>query len=148
MTLILHKGSLLQLKGSVLQLRALFFWLKSFILCVKWFFFNSMALICSLFLTFLIHKKRLFISSEGFSTLEKNALICYQRVMLPIHLGVTAPCSNGSLAHFFFNSNFLGRVWQPSADNNGAPKGHYYLQRAVKPNQITQQNSLQRAGAP
>ena len=27
-------------------------------------------------------------------------------------------------------------------------KGHYYLQRAVTPDQITQQNSLQRAGAP
>jgi hypothetical protein len=48
---------------------------------------------------------------------------------------------------FGLNSNFLGRVLQPSADNNGAPKGHYYLQRAVTPNQITQQNSLQRAGA-
>jgi hypothetical protein len=35
-----------------------------------------------------------------------------------------------------------------SADNNGAPKGHYYLQRAVTPDQMTQQNSLQRAGAP
>ncbi len=42
---------------------------------------------------------------------------------------------------FCLNSNFLGRVWQPSADNNGALKGHYYLQRAVTPNQITQQNS-------
>ncbi len=30
-----------------------------------------------------IKNKRLFISSEGFSTLEKNALICYQRAMLP-----------------------------------------------------------------
>jgi hypothetical protein len=26
---------------------------------------------------------------------------------------------------FCLNSNFLGRVWQPSVDNNGAPKGHY-----------------------
>ncbi len=34
---------------------------------------------------------------------------------------------------FCLNSNFLGRVWQPSAANNGAPKGHYYLQRAVTP---------------
>ncbi len=49
---------------------------------------------------------------------------------------------------FCLNSNFLGRLWQSSADNIGAPKGQYYLQRAVTPNQITQQNSLQRAGAP
>jgi hypothetical protein len=39
-----------------------------------------------------IKNKRLFISSEGFSILEKNTLICYQRAMLPIHLGVTALC--------------------------------------------------------
>jgi hypothetical protein len=49
---------------------------------------------------------------------------------------------------FCLSSNFLGGVLQPSADNNGAPKGHYYLQRAVTPNQITQQNSVQKAGAP
>jgi hypothetical protein len=55
---------------------------------------------------------------------------------------------NGSLAPFLFEIKLSGRVWQPSADNNGAPKGHYYLQRAVTPDQITQQNSLQRAGAP
>ncbi len=48
---------------------------------------------------------------------------------------------------FYLNSNFLGRVWQHTADYNGVPKGHYYLQRAVTPEQITQQNSLQRAGA-
>jgi hypothetical protein len=42
---------------------------------------------------FLVFKnKRLFISSEGFSTLEKNGLICYQRAMLPIQSGVTALC--------------------------------------------------------
>jgi hypothetical protein len=39
-----------------------------------------------------IKNKRLFISSEGLSTLEKNALICYQREMLPIQSGVTALC--------------------------------------------------------
>jgi hypothetical protein len=38
---------------------------------------------------------------------------------------------------FGLNSNFLGRVWQHSIDINGVPKGHYYLQRAVTPNQIT-----------
>jgi hypothetical protein len=46
-----------------------------------------------------IKNKRLFISSEGFSTLEKTALIFYQRAMLPIQSGVTASAdSNGSLA--------------------------------------------------
>jgi hypothetical protein len=35
-------------------------------------------------------------------------------------------------------SNSQGQVLQPSADNNGAPKGHYYLWRAVTPDQITQ----------
>jgi hypothetical protein len=49
---------------------------------------------------------------------------------------------------FCLNSNFLGHVRQPSADNNDAPKGHYYLQRSVTLDQITQQNSLPRAGAP
>jgi hypothetical protein len=40
-----------------------------------------------------IKNKWLFISAEGFSTLEKNALICYQRAMLlPIQSGVTALC--------------------------------------------------------
>jgi filamentous hemagglutinin family protein len=34
----------------------------------------------------------LHISSEGFSVLEKNALLCYQRAMLPIQSGVTALC--------------------------------------------------------
>jgi hypothetical protein len=32
------------------------------------------------------------ILAEDFSTLEKNALICYQRAMLPIQPGVTALC--------------------------------------------------------
>ncbi len=32
--------------------------------------------------------------------------------------------------------------------NNDALKGHYYLQKAVTTDQITQQNSLQGAGAP
>ncbi len=39
-----------------------------------------------------IKNKRLFISSEGFYTLEKNALICYQSAMLPFQSGVTALC--------------------------------------------------------
>jgi hypothetical protein len=41
--------------------------------------------------------------------------------------------SNGSLAPFLFEFKLSGSVVTPSADNNGAPKGHYYLQRAVQP---------------
>jgi hypothetical protein len=39
-----------------------------------------------------IKNKQLFITSEGFSTLAKNALICPQRAMLPFHSGETALC--------------------------------------------------------
>jgi hypothetical protein len=50
---------------------------------------------CTLLNPFLfIKNRRLFLSSEGFSTLEKNAMICYQRAI-------------------------LGRAWQASADNKG-----------------------------
>ncbi len=57
-----------------------------------------------------IKNKRLFISSEGFSTLEKNALICYHRAMLPFQLGVTSLCrySNGSLAPFLLKFELSG----------------------------------------
>ncbi len=45
---------------------------------------NSQASTAPIINSFLfIKNKRLFISSEGFSTLEKNALICYQRAKLP-----------------------------------------------------------------
>jgi hypothetical protein len=37
-----------------------------------------------------IKNKELFISSEGFSAVEKNTVIGSQRAMLPIQLGVTA----------------------------------------------------------
>jgi hypothetical protein len=51
-------------------------------------------------------------------------------------------CDSPVQRPFCLNSNFLGRVSQPSAENNGAPKGHYYLQRAVTPDQISQQNTV------
>jgi hypothetical protein len=47
-------------------------------------------LFCNTFL--LIKIKRLFISSQGFSSLEKNAVIRSQRAKLPIQSGVTALC--------------------------------------------------------
>jgi hypothetical protein len=43
---------------------------------------------------------------------------------------------------FCLNFNFLGWVQQPSADNYGAPNGYFYLQRAVTPDQIAQENSF------
>jgi hypothetical protein len=66
-------------------------------------------------------QKRRVISSEGFSALKKNC-----------------PSS---------------RVQQTAADYNSclrfkksAPNGHYFLQWAATPDQITQKNDLQRAG--
>jgi hypothetical protein len=56
-----------------------------------------------------IKSKRLFISSEGFTTLEKNALICYQRIMAPVQSGVTPSAdSNSSLAHYLFEFKLSG----------------------------------------
>ncbi len=46
-----------------------------------------------------IKNKRLFISSEDFSVLEKNIVLCYQRAMLPIQ------------------SSTVWQGWQPSADS-------------------------------
>jgi hypothetical protein len=52
------------------------------------------------------------------------------------------------------NLNLQYQVWEPAPDYNGCfarfkclksmPNGHYFLQRAATPDQITQQNSLQR----
>jgi hypothetical protein len=39
-----------------------------------------------------IKKSRRITSSEGFFALEKNAVLCSQRAMLTILLGVTARC--------------------------------------------------------
>jgi hypothetical protein len=55
--------------------------------------------------------------SEGFSALEKNAVIYPQRAVLPIPNRVLQPSAdcNGRLAHFFY-LNLLGLVWEPTAD--------------------------------
>jgi hypothetical protein len=99
-----------------------------------------------------IKNEHLLLSSESFSTLEKKAQkSCVSEGNAAHPVGSDSPLQivMAVWRPFCLNSNFLGRVRQPSAaDNNGAPKGHFYLQRAVTPNQITQQNSLQRAGAP
>jgi hypothetical protein len=68
-------------------------------------FWTSGFLLLNTFL--FIKNKRLFISSEVFSALEKNALICYLMAMLPFQSGVTALC-NGSLAPFLFEFKLSG----------------------------------------
>ncbi len=52
------------------------------------------------------------ISSEGFSALEKNTVVCLQRDVLPIQSGITPRCrySNGRLAHYFFEFELAGSV--------------------------------------
>ncbi len=110
-----------------------------------------------------IKSKRRDISSEGFSAREKNALICSQRAMLPAVPIQSWYVSRGQCCpHSWYD--FRGQccpsswVWQPAADNSSclahfkfkksAQNGNFYLPRAVIPDQITQQNSLQRAGGP
>ncbi len=95
-------------------------------------------------------------SSEGFPALEKNAVICPQSRVLPILSGI--PASNDCLAHNFFKFELAGSglvahcrlEWLLAQFKfvKGALNGHYYLHRASTPNQITHQNSLQRAGGP
>ncbi len=69
-----------------------------------------------------IKNKQLFISTEGFSTLEKKRPDMW--AMLPFQSGVNKPLQiiMAVWRPFCLNSNFLGRVWQPSAENNGAQK--------------------------
>ncbi len=98
---------------------------------------------------FPVHNKRLFISSEGFSTLEKTPdMLSEGDAAHPVGCDSPLQIVMAVWSPFCLNSNFLGWAWQHSADNNSAPKSHYYLQKAVTPDQITQQNSLQRAEAP
>ncbi len=83
---------------------------------------------------------------------EGNVGCPYSRVWQP------SADSNGSLAHFLKKFyTFPGRVWQPAAGYNGVlqtilkkvcQNGHYYLQRAVTHDQITQQSSLEKSGGP
>ncbi len=47
-----------------------------------------------------IKNKRRVVSSGGFSALEENGVICSQRAMLPIQLGVTARCRHLLLLKF------------------------------------------------
>ncbi len=91
-----------------------------------------------------IKNKRLFISLEGFSALEKMSwYVLRGQGCSSSQAWQPSADSNGRLAHFLKNLTFLGRTWEPAADSNGrlprfkfeksVPNGHYYLQRAVTP---------------
>jgi hypothetical protein len=66
--------------------------------------------------------------------------------------------TNGRLAYFFFKFELAGSgvgarcrlqwLFDTLQTKISVPNGHYYLQLAAAPNQITQQNSLQRLGGP
>jgi hypothetical protein len=60
---------------------------------------------------FIKNKRPCVISSEGFSALEKNVVICPQRAMLSIQSGIKPPAADSHITHMahFFNMNFLGR---------------------------------------
>jgi hypothetical protein len=85
----------------------------------------------------------------------KNAMIYSQRATLLIQLGTTVIWA---LAHLKKNLNLLGQMWQSlqtilavwRASNNkkSAPNGHYNPQQAATPDQITQQDSLQKTRGP
>ena len=67
----------------------------------------------TLFSPFIFIKNKCnFMSSEGFSTLEKNALICYQRAMLPFKSGVIVLLQivMAVLRPCCLKWNFLGRA--------------------------------------
>jgi hypothetical protein len=99
-----------------------------------------------------IKNKWLFIASEGFSTLDKKSpdtgMLSEGNAAHPVRRDSPLLDSNGSLAPFLFEFKLSRSGVTALSNNNGALKGHFYLQRAVTPNQITQQNSLQRAVVP
>jgi hypothetical protein len=97
-----------------------------------------------------IKNKRRAISSEGFSALEKNAVVRFQRAVLPIQSDITARCR----LKWLFGALFLkcelvvsgvgartSLSWLFGAlqiKKKSAPKGHYFQQRAATPDQIAQ----------
>ncbi len=90
-----------------------------------------------------IKSKRIFISSEGFSALEKNAVICSQRAKKNCCLSswVWHPLQieMGGLAHVFYLFILFylpDRVWQPAADNSGC-LAHFRLLKKVCQTAIT-----------
>ncbi len=98
-------------------------------------------------------------SLEGFSALEKNVMMCSQRAALPIQSStVLSPVKiKMAIWRISFNLTCCVGCWSSLLaimavacfkSKKNAPNGHSNLQRTATPDQITQQNSLQRAGAP
>jgi hypothetical protein len=96
---------------------------------------------------------------------EMNAVLCPLRVSLPLKkicdmssdsysVGSYSPLQikMAILRTFLKNWNLLGRVWQPAAHCNGClepcSKRPLLTAEAATPDQITQQNSSQRARGP
>jgi hypothetical protein len=86
-------------------------------------------------------------------------MICFQTEGCAAHpVRYNSPLHTTVHVFLNLNLNLLGRVCQPDADEmvvwhtsnfeKSAPNDHYYLQRAATPDQVTQQNKLQRAGWP
>ncbi len=69
-----------------------------------------------------IKNKWLFISSEGFSTLEKKRpdMLSEDNAALPVRCDSPLQIVMSVWRPFCSNPNFLGGVWQPSVDNYGA----------------------------
>jgi hypothetical protein len=97
-----------------------------------------------------IRNKRNVISSEGFSALEKRAVICLQRGVLHIQSGITALLKIVmAVWRTFLNLKLLGLMWE-LANYNGCLALHIFKKCTKRPllsatsDQITHQNSLQR----
>ncbi len=102
------------------------------------------------------HNRFSYSQTEGFSVLEKNTVLCSQRAVgcaSPLQIVVMAVqrtflkvlpsrvgCDSPLLA--------IMTVWHASDSKKSVPNGHYYLQRAVTHDQITQQSSLVKSGGP
>ncbi len=98
--------------------------------CVCWLVqYSRCRLPCCTNHFLFIKNKCLFISSEGFSTLERCPVMLSEgNAAHPIGCDSPLQIVMAVWRPFCLNSNFLDQEWQPSADNNSAPKGH--LQRA------------------
>jgi hypothetical protein len=93
---------------------------------------------------------------QRLSTPLKIAFICY---LAPLQVWCNSQLQIKTyICTLFKSSNLLGRVWQPAANFNGrlmcfkfyklCQTAITFCKRAATPNNITQQNSLQRAGGP
>ncbi len=107
-----------------------------------------------------ISNKRRVLSSEGFSALEKKRhhMSSEGCAAHPVRQNICCRLK-WLFGALFFKFEHAGSecgsplqtimaVWHALNFEKSVPNGHYYLHRASTPDQITQQNSLQRAGWP